>query len=129
MNHTLKQLLTNTRIIILVVFLILAVFAINPQFGVEGVAIRSVVQNSSAAIAGIESPSPTAAPTSREVIITVNNLPVPTVEDYNNIVDAFTPNQTFTLETNKGFYRLVANPLIEITTLNETDKKISSSYF
>jgi len=66
MNPTLKQFVTNTRIIILIVFLIFAVFAINPQFGQEGVAIRSVLQNSTASLAGIDSPKPNAAPTSNQ---------------------------------------------------------------
>jgi len=113
MNLTLKKFLTNTRIIILILFLIFAVFSINPQFGVEGVAVRSVLQNSSASVAGLESPSARATPTSREVIFSINNLPIKSVEDYDAFVSSLSPNQTFTMESDKGFYRLTARPLTE----------------
>lgn len=131
MNPTLKSFLTNTRIIILIVFLVFALFAIHPR-SMEGIAIRSVAQNSSAALAGIESPSATATPISREVIIAINGEPISSVDEYNTFVNSLTPNQTFTLETRKkrafigyepGFYRITTQPEIEIRTLNKTVNK------
>ena len=54
-----KQLIKNMRIIVMLVFLLFAIMAIHPNPYVEGVAIRAVVPNSSANIAGINSPIPT----------------------------------------------------------------------
>jgi len=124
MNRTLKLLLTNGRIITLVVFLVFALFAIHPKFGVEGVAIRAVAPNSTAAIAGIESPSPASSPTSREVLFAINNNPITNVRDYETFIKSLEVNETFTLETDRGFYRLSAEPLIQI---NELDERINKT--
>ena len=75
-----KEIIKKIRVIILLVFLLFAVVAINPNPWQEGVAIRGVLKNSSAYLAGIESPSPTSPPRSREVIQSINNIPInPTI--------------------------------------------------
>ena len=115
MNETLKKLLTNGRVITLLIFIIFAIVAINPQFDPQGVAIRSVTMNSSAALAGIENPKPTMAPTRREVIIAMGNLPIKTIEDYNSAVANLKPKQTITIQTNKdNFYSLTTKSKIVI---------------
>jgi len=119
-----KQLMKNWRIIFLAILLVLAVIAINPKPDAEGVAIRSVITNSSANIAGIENPKPAAAPMSREVIIAINNKPIKTVMDYDTVVSALQPKIIFTLKTNKQTYRLTSKPIIKVTVLNETEEKI-----
>ncbi len=124
----LKTLITNPRILLLLIAVILAVVAIRPSPDVEGVAIRSVTANSSASLAGIENPSPTATPTSREVIVSIDNQPVASVADYNRIVSgimAMQPPQDVTILTNDDVvYRLATKPLIRITVLNETEEVI-----
>ena len=65
MNHKIKKLATNWRIILLAVFIIASVIFIHPSFN-EGVAIRNVVTNSSADIAGIPQPKPSIKPVDRE---------------------------------------------------------------
>lgn len=120
MNETLKALLTNGRMITLFLFLIFAIVAINPQFGTEGVAIRNVIQNSSAAQAGIVSPSPRATPVSREVITVVNGMPIKSVQDYENAIANLQINQSFTIESSGGYYRLIAQPNIIAVPQNYT---------
>ncbi len=118
----LRQMLTNVRIIILILVILLSIVAIHPSFGREGVAIRGVMKNSSAAEAGIISPQPNAQPMSREVILAMNNIPIKTVEEYHAFTEKLSLNRTVQIKTNKGIYRLTTKPLAEIITLNETGR-------
>lgn len=99
-------LLKKPRIIILLLVLLLSIIAINPQLDGEGVAIRQVVKDSAAALAGIESPSGAVSPTHREVILSVNGRPVSDEQSYYAAVDEIYPNQTFTIQTKESTYRL-----------------------
>ena len=124
MNVKIKKIFTNVRFIILLVFLVLAVAAINPRPGIEGVVIMNIITNSSAAEAGIQQPPPTAKPVSRERILEIDNRPVDDVVDYYNYANTLMPNQSVQLKTNKGLYRLTTREEVEIIKLNETVKKI-----
>ena len=53
MSTKIKLIFTNVRVIVFLIFVLLAIVAIHPSFGVEGVAIRNVLSNSSASDAGI----------------------------------------------------------------------------
>ncbi len=119
-----KKIFTNLRVIILVVALLLAVLAIHPSPGTEGVAIRGVQKDSAAIEAGIKSPLPTASPMSREIIVSINNMPVRGIEDYARIEQELGLNQTVTVKTTQGFYRLRTQALTEEITLNETETVI-----
>ena len=55
MNYKVKKLITNWRVILLALFIVVSLIAIHPVLS-EGVAIRSVITNSSASIAGIPQP-------------------------------------------------------------------------
>jgi len=123
MNYTIKKMLTNWRVILVFLTLLLAIVAINPNPWADGVAIRSVVMNSSASSAGIESAKPTAAPMTRERIVSMNNDPIHNMSDYYSFVDSLEPNRTIQIKTNKGMYQLVTQPLLKITILNETEQK------
>lgn len=91
----------------LVIFLIFSLISIQPHFfGNEGVTIRSVSVNSSAARAGIENPSPTSSPLSKEKIISFNGDPIDSVEDYYSISSNLKANRTVTIETNENIYSL-----------------------
>jgi preprotein translocase subunit SecD len=116
-----KRLLKNTRVIILLVFLVLALVAINPKLQADGVAIRSIVKDSAAFAAGIESPEPTTTPTSREVIEAVDNKPIESEADFFTSVKGLEINDTVLIRTNKQLYRLTVQPLTEIIELNETE--------
>ena len=124
MNTRLKKTLLNPRVIISLVFIVLAIVAINPDLTPEGAAIRSVTLNSSANLAGITSPTATAPPRSREVVLAMNTKPIKDASDYNAFVAALQLNQTVTVRTNKNTYLLRTKPLTEIIILNETETKI-----
>lgn len=119
-----KEIFTKIRIVITLVAVLLAIVAIHPNPWVEGVAIRSVELNSSASLAGIESPKPTSSPMSKERITSINNIPIKNVLDYENFVSGLTVNRTITVKTNKQSYLLKTKPLYKITILNETEEQI-----
>ncbi len=106
MKRKAKKIFTNVRVIVLLIALVLAIFSINPHPNAEGVAIRNVIQNSSASLAGIESPKATTRPVARERITAINNKPIKDTEDYFNIISQLAKNQTITLRTNKEAYKL-----------------------
>ena len=118
-----KKLITHWRIIIALVTIVLALVAIHPNPFAEGVAVRAVSFNSSASLAGIESPQPGTSPMSRERIITMNNIPIENIEDYYNFISTLKVNRTVHLKTNKELYRLVTKPEVKVTILNETETK------
>src|SRR3989338_6751586 len=105
MNYRIKKLITNWRIILLVLFIVVSIAAIHPTLS-KGVAIRSVLTNSSANIAGIPQPKPNIQPVFREKIISINNAPVDSVEDYYKYTSSLAPNRTIQIKTTKGIYRL-----------------------
>jgi S1-C subfamily serine protease len=109
MKTVAKQMLKSVRIIILVVFVVLSLIAIHPDPTTEGVAIRSVARNSSASLAGMESPKPTSTPMSKERVVSINNEPVLDLKAYTDIVSEFMPNRTVQIKTTEGFYQLVTS--------------------
>jgi len=119
-KYKLKAIFTNVRVLILVAFLVMALVSINPHPFVKGVAIRSVLTNSSASLAGIPQPKPTGTPMSRERIVAINNKPVDTVEDYYDFVNSLKVNQSIQVKTNERLYRLTVRENTETVELNET---------
>ena len=115
-----KNIFSDMKVIVLIIALILALIAINPDLSPDGVAIRSVAKNSSAAIAGIEPPSPQTPPMSKEKITRINNIPIKTLEDYYNVLAGLQPNVTIQLKTSKSVYRLITRQKEVIIHLNET---------
>lgn len=107
MKRKFKSLIKNTRVIILLIALVLAIVAINPG-NKDGVAIRNVMQNSSASLAGIESPTPTVRPMSRERIVSIDNRVIQNTLDYYDYIETIKINRTVHIETNKGVYKLIA---------------------
>lgn len=114
-----KKIFTNIRIIIVLIAVLLALVTIRPNPFATGVAIRSISINSSAALAGIESPNPTAAPMSRELILSINNKPINNIEDYYAVESTLKLNRTTHVRTNRGLYSLFTKPLVETTILDE----------
>ena len=105
MNYKIKKLISNWRIILLAVFIVVSLIAIHPTFS-EGVSIRSIVLNSSASIAGIPQPKPNILPVARERIISINNRPINNVEDYSKYISTLAPNRTIQIKTTKSAYKL-----------------------
>jgi len=100
-----KKIFTNTRILILIVALIIAILLIHPAYK-DGVAIRSVAKNSVALEAGMSTPAVGSKPMSREVIQSINSQKIMTVKEYHDAVALLQPDETFTLKTNKNTYFL-----------------------
>ena len=119
MKERIKQLLKSVRIIILLVFIVMSIIAIHPDPTAEGAAIRSVGRNSSASLAGIESPTPTSTPMSKERVIMINNEPVTNADDYLRLTSNLESNRTVQVKTTKGMYQLKTKPLLNITLLDE----------
>ena len=122
MNYKVKKLLTNWRVLLLIFFLVISLIAIHPTLS-KGAAIRNVITNSSASLAGVPQPKPNILPVNRERIISINNAPVNTVEDYYKYISTLTPNRTITVKTNKAVYKLLTQENFETITLNETEEK------
>jgi preprotein translocase subunit SecD len=120
MKYKLKKIFTNPRVLILIAFIVMALVAISPNPFVKGVAIRSVLTNSSASIAGIPQPTPSGTLMSKERIIAINNKEINTVEDYYNFISTLKPNQSIQIKTNKGLYRLLVKEKKKVIELNET---------
>jgi len=121
MDRKVKKIFTNVRVIILLVFLVLAVVAIRPNPYKKGVAIRNVISDSSANLAGIPSPKPNMPPMSRESITSINNKVINNLEDYTNAVENLKVNASIQIRTNKGLYRLIAKEETITIELNETE--------
>lgn len=116
----LKKIFLNFRVIVLIIALVLAFVAISPNPWNEGVVIKGVTSNSSAAAAGIEV-SQKGSPMSREMILAINGKPISSLSDYQAAVGAITPNSSVMVKTSEGTYTLLARPLVKETVLNETE--------
>ncbi len=108
MNTTkLKEIFTNWRVLLLLAFLLFAVIAIQPQIqGSDGVSIRNVLINSTAANAGIANPSPKFTPIQKERILSIEGEKIYSLADYENLIQTLKPNTTIRLETNQRIYTL-----------------------
>jgi len=104
--------------------LIFAVISIRPNPFKEGVAIKAIAKNSSAALAGMENPKQGLSPMSKEIILSMNNVPINTVADYYEFVDSLDANRTVRIKTNKESYTLMTRGEYEKTELNETEQKV-----
>ncbi len=118
-----KKIIKNWRVILLLIFLVFAIVSIKPMPWNDGVIIKTIEKNSSAAIAGIENPKPGLAPLSKEKIISMNNRPIHTQQDYYDFVSELKPEVYVTIETNKEIYKLKTKPLVQITELDEMEWK------
>jgi len=92
----------------------------HPNPWAEGAAIRSVIKDSAAYTANIPNPKPNSPPMTREVITAINNQPIKSADDYNNIMKGLRINTTITIKTTDNMYRVVVQPKYEIINLNET---------
>ena len=70
------KILKQPRVIILIVFLLLAFYAINLQFSNQGVALSSVEYNGGAYLSGLRTPATYVTPTAREKVLSLNDKPV-----------------------------------------------------
>ncbi|MBI3033457.1 PDZ domain-containing protein [Candidatus Woesearchaeota archaeon] len=136
-----KLLLKSPRIVIVLLLLLGALILINPALDDQGVAIRSIAKDSSAAKAGLASPQPADKPRMRDVITTFDGVKIKDLEHFQQLVENLDVGQVvplivkthFTYDTNnkrKFSFRtheeefiIKVEPLVEIITLNETEEK------
>ncbi|MEM2874363.1 MAG: site-2 protease family protein [Candidatus Nanoarchaeia archaeon] len=94
----LKELFFNWRTLLLILFLVASIVAINPKIGAQGVLINSVATNSSAELNGLQP----------DIKITsINGISIKNVADYERAISGIQPNDIIRLETNKGSYSFV----------------------
>jgi preprotein translocase subunit SecD len=118
------KLIRAPRIWVFLIVLILFVIAISPNFFTDGVVIKAVTRNSSAAAAGLESPPGTTRPLSLERVQSVNGKAIHTIDDWYAATANLPGNRTMQLQTNKQAYRVLVLPQLEVITSNETDTSI-----
>jgi len=99
-----KKLVKQPRVIILLIFLLIAFFSINHQFSKQGVAVSSVEFNSAAYEAGLRTPGSDVTPTGKEIILQVNNIPVNSIEEFYNAEVNIPLNSTVNVKTTKNDY-------------------------
>lgn len=121
MHPKAKKIFTNFRVIIFLIAIVLSLIAIRPNPVREGVAIRSVIANSSANLAGIQSPKPNLPPMSREVITAINSREVIDIDSFDAAISKLRLNSTVQVATNKQTYYLKPKEKIRTTVLNETE--------
>lgn len=115
-----KIVFRSWKVWLLIVCFLLALVAMHPNPWAKGVAIRSVTKDSASSTAGFANPSPTSPPMSREVITSINNMPINNVNDYNKLISTLKPNITITVKTSKDIYRVTVKSLYQTIQLNGT---------
>ncbi|MAG39014.1 hypothetical protein CMO90_02905 [Candidatus Woesearchaeota archaeon] len=101
--------------------LLISVVSIRPEPWNKGATIRFVVKDSSASIAGVESPKQGVSPMSKETVLAINNKPITNAKDYYDFVENLPVNKSFTIRTNNGFYKITTLGEYEEIILNETE--------
>ena len=96
--------LFTMRVMILLFFILISLLAIKPTTDTEGVAIRSIDTNSSAAFAGMAI-GQNVQPTDYERILEINNNKIISLDDYSKFIN--TNAETITIVTDKGTYTLL----------------------
>ncbi|PIN73471.1 hypothetical protein COV20_04575 [Candidatus Woesearchaeota archaeon CG10_big_fil_rev_8_21_14_0_10_45_16] len=105
-----SPLLKNWRVLLLLAFLLFSYVAIQPQFfGNDGVAIRSVAPNSSAANGGIENPSPKLTPLGKETITRLDSTTIMGEDDYYDYISKLPANTTVRVQTSRATYTLITD--------------------
>ncbi|HLC58374.1 MAG TPA: hypothetical protein VJI68_00785 [Candidatus Nanoarchaeia archaeon] len=102
-----KKILTNPRVIILIVFLLISLFAINYQFTTEGATISSVEFNSSAYESGLRTPPSEISLTSKEKVLKINDQEINSPQEYLTKIQSIPKDSSLTLTTTKKEYTII----------------------
>ncbi len=116
-----KKVFKSWKIWLLIICIIMALVAMRLNPWADGVAVRSVIKDSAASLGGIENPKPTVTPMGREVVHSINNIPIKDINDYTQVTSTLRVNTTVIVKTNKDLYRITVKPLYETTILDETE--------
>ncbi|MFW6013803.1 MAG: hypothetical protein ACOCZ6_04045 [Nanoarchaeota archaeon] len=100
-----KEIVTNWRIILLISIVLISLILIKPfPIAHDGVAIRHVEDNSSAFLAGMQSPdAQKTKPMYREVITHVDGVGIGNVADYQETIEKIDANDTFRVRTKSAY--------------------------
>ena len=103
----LRRILTNPRVIIVIVAFLISIQATGIPFslGNEGVIVRSVEKGSPAYEAGMR----VSEGSGREVIVAIDGNKLKDVLGYSAAISGTAPNQTLMVETDSAFYKVTAN--------------------
>jgi preprotein translocase subunit SecD len=119
---TLKRVIFNWRVLLALFFIAAMLAALRPSPFNEGVVIKAVLRNSSADEAGVPLPKQGAPPLSRDKLVSINNIPIRTLQDYFDFTRTLQPNRTVQVRTSGGVYRLTTRPILKVTELNESEE-------
>ena len=107
----LKQIFTNWRVLLLLFVVILAltsIFTASPSnWFATGVNIDSIETNSSAAIAGISSPSSGTHPLQQERILEIDGSEITNIDEFYDSLSFVGAGETITITTNQFSYVLL----------------------
>ncbi len=110
-----KRILKDWRVIIVLISIVIALIALNPNPWREGISIKSVDKGSAADIAGVKAGSH---------IIAIDNEAVSTVGDFARLTYNLSVNDTVFIETDNAFYKLTVRPELLEIVLPELEEKI-----
>ncbi len=137
--RTLKDLLLNWRILLLIFVVIISLILIRPYpVAPDGVAIRHIDDDSPAYMAGMQSTDAQIKPMYREVITHINGKAIKNVHEYQEIIDNLEINDTVRIRTKSSYmsetstmptfffktqreYTMQVEPLYSEISLNETE--------
>ncbi len=115
---------TNWRVLAVAIAVIISFIFINPQLGVDGVAVRSVDSGSTAAAAGMESPDEGANPTNLERILEVNGQEIHSIADYTAATANLQIGDAVSIVSTEHRYRLNVRAETQTITLAEQEEQI-----
>ncbi len=115
----LARIVKDVRVIIVIAAVLVSMYATGIPFslGREGVVVRSIEKGSAAYEAGMQGTE------AGEVIRAFDGNKVRSIADYADSISALEVNQSVSIETNKGYYRLTVKPTIDVTVLPELEEK------
>ncbi len=111
----LKRIVKNWRVLLVLVCIIIAFIALNPNPWREGISIKSVEKGSAADLAGVKPGSH---------IIAVDNEKVSALQDFVRLTSSLSVNDTLFIETDDAFYKLTVRPETRTITLPELEEAI-----
>lgn len=117
----LKKILFNWKIILMLIFVVMAIIAIYPNPYTKGVTIKSIERNSAAALGGMNNPLTEETPVARERIIEVNGKDIIDIESFYSSIESIKANDTVFIRTTKSSYTLIAEP--NVIKLDEFENK------
>jgi len=93
-----KEILMNWRVLLLLVFVLLSIWTIQPKLESDGVVVSGIVRNSSAEVAGM---------VDGETILYFNNQKIDTINDYNEVLNSLSAGDIAKISTEENVYSVL----------------------